>query len=103
MYFYNVVFLIHVRKIILFLFFPCLLFSNGGTEQFSDYSSCVYRFDTVFCPNGNTGITLCRLITYDYPECEEVYDFKAEYLFGDNLMIIPVTTPAVDYLSTLKA
>jgi hypothetical protein len=39
---------------------------------------------------------------YDYPENEEAYSFKTEYMFGDDLLIMPVTAPAVNNISTVK-
>ena len=50
----------------------------------------------------DTGISLCRPMYYDYPESEEAYTFKTEYMFGDDLLIVPVTSPAIDNLSTVK-
>ena len=40
-----------------------------------------------------TGISLCRPMYYDYPEASEAYTFKNEYMFGDNLLIAPITQP----------
>lgn len=42
------------------------------------------------------GISLCRPLYYDYPQCQEAYDFRSQYMFGDNMMIAPVTKPGVD-------
>lgn len=42
-----------------------------------------------------TGISLCRPMYYDSPEAKEAYDFRNQYMFGDNMMIAPVTK-AVD-------
>ena len=39
------------------------------------------------------GISLCRPLYYDYPECQEAYDFRNEYMFGDNMLIAPITSP----------
>jgi len=50
----------------------------------------------------DTGISLCRPMYYDYPESEEAYAFKTEYMFGDDLLIMPVTSPAVNDISTVK-
>jgi alpha-glucosidase (family GH31 glycosyl hydrolase) len=50
----------------------------------------------------DTGISLCRPMYYDYPENEEAYSFRTEYMFGDDLLIMPVTTPAVNNISTVK-
>ena len=41
----------------------------------------------------DTGISLCRPMYYDYPENDEAYKFKDEYMFGDDILISPVTTP----------
>ncbi|MBQ7898265.1 MAG: DUF5110 domain-containing protein [Bacteroidales bacterium] len=40
------------------------------------------------------GIALCRPLYYDYPECQEAYDFRSQYMFGDDMLIAPVTKPA---------
>ena len=50
----------------------------------------------------DTGISLCRPMYYDYPKDEEAYTFKNEYMFGDDMLIMPITTPAVNDLSTVK-
>ncbi len=50
----------------------------------------------------DTGISLCRPMYYDYPENEEAYAFKTEYMFGDDLLIMPVTAPAVNDISTVN-
>ena len=38
-----------------------------------------------------TGISLCRPLYYDSPEAKEAYEYKEEYMFGDNMLIAPVT------------
>ena len=38
-----------------------------------------------------TGVSLCRPLYYDNPEKKEAYDFKSQYMFGDQMMIAPVT------------
>ena len=42
------------------------------------------------------GLALCRPMYYDYPECQEAYDFRSQYMFGDDMLIAPVTKPMVD-------
>ena len=37
------------------------------------------------------GLSLCRPLYYDYPEVRESYEFKEEYMFGDYMLIAPVT------------
>lgn len=40
------------------------------------------------------GISLCRPMYYDYPEEPEAYAKRSQYMFGDDMLIAPVTTPA---------
>ena len=42
------------------------------------------------------GLSLCRPMYYDYPENPEAYSFRSQYMFGDDMLIAPVTSPAVD-------
>jgi alpha-glucosidase len=48
----------------------------------------------------DTGIAFLRPLYYDYPEAQEAYDSKSEYLFGDQMLAAPVTAPG-DKLSGL--
>jgi hypothetical protein len=41
-------------------------------------------------------LALCRPMYYDYPECQEAYDFRSQYMFGDDMLIAPVVKPATD-------
>jgi hypothetical protein len=41
----------------------------------------------------DTGVSICRPMYYDYPEAPEAYDFKDEYMFGDDMLVAPVATP----------
>ena len=38
-----------------------------------------------------TGVSLCRPMYYDYPENEDAYFFKDQYMFGDDMLAAPVT------------
>ena len=38
-----------------------------------------------------TGISLCRPLYYDYPEAPQAYEFRGQYMFGDQMLIAPVT------------
>ena len=40
-----------------------------------------------------TGLSLCRPLYYDSPEAPEAYDYRNEYMFGDNLLVAPITHP----------
>jgi len=50
-----------------------------------------------------TGVSLCRPLYYDYPEADEAYapQWRNQYLFGDDILIAPVTDPMQHNLSTL--
>ena len=52
-----------------------------------------------------TGISLCRPMYYDYPEAKEAYEVKEQYMFGDRMLIAPVTNPVnrESGLATVKA
>ena len=41
----------------------------------------------------DTGIAFLRPLYYDWPEANEAYDSKDEYLFGDEMLVSPVVTP----------
>lgn len=40
-----------------------------------------------------TGVSVCRPLYYEWPESEEAYSRKNEYLFGDNILVAPITAP----------
>ena len=48
------------------------------------------------------GLALCRPMYYEYPENEEAYDFKYQYMFGDDMLIAPISSPMTDGESTVK-
>lgn len=48
------------------------------------------------------GLSLCRPMYYDYPENKEAYDFKNEYMFGDQLLVAPITNPMKKGISTIN-
>lgn len=45
-------------------------------------------------------LPLCRPMYYDYPENEEAYANRNEYMFGDNVLVYPITSPMHDGIST---
>jgi hypothetical protein len=47
-------------------------------------------------------LCLCRPMYYDYPENKESFDFKNEYMFGDNILVSPITAPMKDGKATVK-
>lgn len=42
------------------------------------------------------GLSLCRPMYYDYPQNKEAYEFRSEYMFGDDVLVAPATSPAKD-------
>ena len=42
----------------------------------------------------DSGVSLLRPMYYDHPESAEAYDARGEYMFGDSLLVAPVTAPA---------
>jgi len=47
-------------------------------------------------------LSLCRPMYYDYPENKEAYDNKNEYMFGDNMLVYPITAPMENGKSKVK-
>ncbi|HKI45241.1 MAG TPA: TIM-barrel domain-containing protein [Balneolales bacterium] len=41
----------------------------------------------------DTGVSIMRPMYYSHPNNQEAYDFKDEYMFGDNILVRPVTAP----------
>ncbi len=41
----------------------------------------------------DTGVAFLRPLYYDWPEANEAYDNKDEYLFGDQMLVSPIVTP----------
>ena len=50
--------------------------------------------------NYDSGIGICRPLYYEYPETDEAYTSKEEYLFGNDILATAITQP-VDSLSGL--
>lgn len=48
------------------------------------YSRCLY----------DTGVSICRPIYYDYPDSNEAYLYETQYLFGDEILVAPITAAA---------
>jgi len=50
------------------------------------------------------GIALCRPLYYDWPEAQEAYDvkFRSQYMFGDDMLIAPVTTPMTEGFAEME-
>ena len=50
----------------------------------------------------DTGVSLCRPMYYDYPDAQEAYTNRNEYMFGDNYLVYPITQPMNDGVSRQK-
>jgi alpha-glucosidase (family GH31 glycosyl hydrolase) len=42
----------------------------------------------------DTGVSICRPMYYAYPENDEAYTFTGQYMFGDDMLVAPVTAKA---------
>lgn len=42
----------------------------------------------------DTGLSICRPLYYDYPEEDRAYEYKGQYLFGDDMLLAPITEKA---------
>ena len=47
-------------------------------------------------------LALCRPMYYDYPTAQEAYDFHNEYMFGDQMLVSPITAPMQGRYSVQK-
>ncbi len=47
-------------------------------------------------------LSICRPMYYDYPENNEAYDNRNEYMFGDKMLVYPITSPMKDGISKQK-
>lgn len=45
----------------------------------------------------DTGVAFMHPMYYDYPEAEEAYQFPNQYMFGDSLLVAPITESISDY------
>ncbi len=49
-----------------------------------------------------TGISICHPMYYDFPENQLSYDYSSQYMFGNDLIISPVTSKSENDLSIKK-
>jgi alpha-glucosidase (family GH31 glycosyl hydrolase) len=47
-------------------------------------------------------ISICRPMYYDYPETDEAYQFKNQYMFGDEMLVAPITSPMKEGFASVK-
>eukprot|EP00300_Choanocystis_sp_HF-7_P002858 c1216_g1_i1.p1 GENE.c1216_g1_i1~~c1216_g1_i1.p1 ORF type:complete len:964 (-),score=198.23 c1216_g1_i1:80-2971(-) len=41
-----------------------------------------------------TGVSVCSPLYYDFPNIADAYEFKTQYMFGPDIMVAPVVSPA---------
>ena len=46
---------------------------------------------TAFYENYKHGVPICKPLYYDYPDVEEAYQVKNQYMFGSQLLVCPIT------------
>ena len=44
----------------------------------------------------DTGVSMCRPLYYDHPEDANAYKYEDEYMFGNDILVAPIVTPADD-------
>ena len=42
----------------------------------------------------DTGVSICRPLYYEWPEENKAYSIEDEYLFGNDILVSPISTPA---------
>jgi alpha-glucosidase (family GH31 glycosyl hydrolase) len=50
----------------------------------------------------DTGISILRPMYYDWPEAPQAYEAKDQYMFGDSMLVAPVTAPLDDASALTK-
>jgi alpha-glucosidase (family GH31 glycosyl hydrolase) len=48
------------------------------------------------------GISIIHPLYYDYPEFEEAYNFKDQYMFGEDMTVAPISSPALPEINLAK-
>ena len=47
---------------------------------------------TAYYENHKNALPICRPLYYEYPDVDEAYDVKNQYMFGSQLMVCPITS-----------
>lgn len=42
------------------------------------------------------GLALCEPMYYQYPDCPESYEYKNQYMFGQNILVAPITSHSTE-------
>jgi alpha-glucosidase (family GH31 glycosyl hydrolase) len=79
-----------------------------GKYSQAQYEALRLRYDlvpyiyTMARKTYDDAIGLCRPMYYDYPKETNAYAFNREYMFGDNMLIAPIGSPAVNGFSKVN-
>lgn len=50
----------------------------------------------------DTGVSIVRPLYYGWPDSAEAYKARSEYMFGDDMLVAPVTAPAKDGIASVS-
>lgn len=48
----------------------------------------------------DTGISICRPLYYDFPDVDNAYAYEGQYMFGNDILVAPITEAAIDGISS---
>ena len=57
------------------------------------YTLIPYIYTAARCAY-DTGVSICRPLYYEWPEENKAYSVEDEYLFGDDILVSPISTPS---------
>ncbi|WP_334168086.1 TIM-barrel domain-containing protein [Phocaeicola paurosaccharolyticus] len=82
------------------------VFSNEVSDILRDivrqrYNMVPYIY-TMARQTYETGMSLCRPMYYDYPDAQQSYDYRKQYMFGDNIMVASATSPMKNGYTEVK-
>jgi hypothetical protein len=68
--------------------------ADAGAERFLRLREALVPYTyTLAAQAHSTGVPIIRPLYLDYPANSEAYSFNQEYLYGDNVLVAPITTP----------
>ncbi len=68
-------------------------FADAMRDAFLLRSSLIPYIYTASRQTYDTGVPFLRPLYWDYPEADEAYSVKDEYLFGDSMLVAPIVGP----------
>ncbi|ACU70914.1 glycoside hydrolase family 31 [Catenulispora acidiphila DSM 44928] len=68
--------------------------ADASSERFLRLREALVPYTYTLADQAHTtGVPIIRPLYLDYPSNNEAYTFKQEYLYGDNVLVAPITTP----------